>query len=302
MKFQIAFDQTGDTIPFISLNDQILEFYVDYLTVQNLNSFELLSPQTSVDMSEKIHSLNDTIKKNNALLKILLDRPMEMVEDLEYLDQLRLSKYHADWVNTLRLDILYDIDAKRQQYNYTGLVEKIHNLFPDDIRHPAVSTVLLRLGYKNIHDKINFDIHDIEDLFNQVDYKVKNQDWVAVENPFLHQGLNHHRANFKLSFHHPGRTLYNKFLYQDNVVDITEHNDENNYRELLGFVDLNLLPPESIEMSPEYIKWCRAQNRVPLGHYLNLGNIPDLAKHLTDYRIVIYRNALKNNSFSIQLT
>jgi hypothetical protein len=54
MKFQIAFDQSGDTIPFVSVNDQILEFYVDQLSVQNLNSFELVSPQIMFDLSKKI--------------------------------------------------------------------------------------------------------------------------------------------------------------------------------------------------------------------------------------------------------
>jgi hypothetical protein len=297
MKFQIAFDQTGDTIPFISVNDQILEFYVEYLTVRNFNSFELLSPYTAVDISKKIRSLDDSIKKNNSWMEILLDRTVESASDIEYLDQHRLNRYHADWVNSQ--DILYDIDSKRHQHNHTKMVEKIHDLFPDDIRHPTVVTVLAHLGYKNMYDKINLDIHDVENSFNSIGYKVKNQNWLEVKNPFLHQGLSHHRANFRFSFHHLGRTLYNKFISQDHIL---EHDDENTYNELLGFVDLNLFLPESIEMSPEYIKWCNAQNRTPLGQYLNLGNIPDLDKHLTDYRIIIYRNILKNNSFSIQLT
>lgn len=297
MKFQIAFDQTGDTIPFISVNDQILEFYVEYLTVQNLNSFELLDPQTSIDISKKIRSLDNSIKKNNSWMEVLLDQTIESVSDTEYLDQRRLNQYHADWVNSQSM--LYDIDAKRHQHTHTELVEKIHDLFPDEIRYPTISTVLARLGYENMYDKINHDVHDVENFFNLIRYKVKNQNWMEVKNPFLHQGLDHHRANFRLSFYHLGRTLYNKFLQQDYIV---EHDDENNYNELLGFVDLSLSPPESIEMSPEYIRWCRAQGRVPLGQFLNFGNIPDLDKHLTDYRIVIYRNALKNNSFSIQLT
>jgi hypothetical protein len=297
MKFQIAFDQTGDTIPFISVNDHILEFYVDYLTVRNLNSFELLSAQTAVNISNKILSLHNSIKKNNSWIEVLLDTTIESVSDIEYLDQRRLNRYHADWVNSQ--NILYDIDAKRHLHNHTELVEKIHDLFPDDIRYPTVGTVLAHLGYENMYDKINHDIHDVENFFNQIGYKVKNQNWVEVKNPFLHQGLSHHRANFRFSFHHLGRTLYNKFISQDYIA---EHDDENTYNELLGFVDLNLSPPESIEMSPEYIKWCNAQNRTPLGQYLNLGNIPDLDTHLTDYRIVIYRNILKNNSFSIQST
>jgi hypothetical protein len=297
MKFQIAFDQTGDTIPFVSVNDQILEFYVDYLSDQKLNSFELTSPQTVFDISEKIWALDNDIKKNNQWMKILLDQTIETATELNYLDQDRLNKYHADWVNSQ--GILYDIDAKRQQFNCTGLVEEIHDSFPDDIRYPSVATVLEHLGYSNMYSNINLGIHSIESFFDRLKYQVKNYSWIAVKNPFLHQGLSHNIANFKLSFYHLGRMLYDKFVNQSSIQ---EYNDENTYNELLGFVELSLQPPQSCEMSPEYVEWCKSQKREPLGQYLNLGNILDLDKHLTDYRIVIYRNGLKNNSFSIQLT
>lgn len=297
MQFQIAFDQTGDTIPFTSVNDQILEFYVDQLTTQNLNSFEILSPQVAVDMSEKILDLDQAIKKNNSWMQVLLEQTIEPGSTLEYLDQRRLNQYHADWVKSQH--ILYDIDANRHKHGYTDLVETIHDLFPDDIRFPTIGTVLMHLGYRELYNKINLGIHDIENLFHDVKYKVKNQNWVEINNVFLHQGLSHNHANLKLSFHHLGRTLYDAFVAQDYIL---EHDDENNYNQLLGFVELSLRPPESMAMSPEYIRWCESRNRVPLGQYLNLGNIIDLHNHLTDYRIVIYRNILKNNSFSIQLT
>jgi hypothetical protein len=230
-------------------------------------------------------------------MQILLDRPAETLTDLDYLDQDRLNQYHANWANSQ--SVVYDIDAKRRQYNYTGLVEKIHDLFPDDIRYPSIGTVLQHLGYKDMDDAINRNVHNIEDFFIILKYRVKDHAWVEFENPFLHQGLSHDTANFKLSFNHLGRTMYNKFL---NRSYIQQYNDENNYNEFLGFVELSLLPTQSFDMSPEYIEWCKSQQREPLGQNLNFGNIPNLDKHLTDYRIVIYRNSLKNNSFSIQLT
>jgi hypothetical protein len=297
MKFQIVFDQTGDSIPFVSVNDQILEFYVNHLASQNLNTFELLSQSSSADISHKIRALDTSIKENNQLIKVLLDQTVELASDQEYLDQARLNKYHADWVDSQYKT--YDIDSKRHQHAHTELVEKIHTLFPDDIRYPSIGTVLKHLGHSDNYNKINLSIHGIEDFFKMIKYKVKSPDLVEVKNPFPHQGLSHQSANFRLSFHHLGRTLYNKFLSRD--LDL-RYNDENNYNELLGFVDLSLQSPESIEMSAEYKDWCRSQNRMPLGQYLNLGNILDLDQHLTDYRVVIYRNVLKNNSFSIQLT
>ena len=297
MKFEIVFEQTGDTIPFVSLNDQILEFYVNYLTVQNLNSFELLSPHTALSMSEKICALDNSIKQNNTWMEILLDRTVKPMQDLEYLNQDLLNQYHADWVTSQ--GIVYDIDAKRKQHRYTGLTEQIHDLFPDNIRYPEIATVLKNLGYSDAYDKINLGIHSIEMMFDMLKYRVKNQNWVSVKNPFLHQGLSHNTSNLKLAFNHLGRTLYNKFLCQDNTLACE---DENNYHELLGFVELSLCRPESIDMSAEYIEWCKSHQRVPLGVNLNFGNIPNLDKHLADYRIVIYRNSLKNNSFSIHLT
>ena len=297
MRFEIVFEQTGDTIPFVSLNDQILEFYVNYLTVQNLNSFELSSPRTALGMSEKICALDNSIKQNNTWMEILLDRTVKPMQDLEYLNQDLLNQYHADWVDSQ--DIVYDIDAKRKQHCHTGLAEQIHDLFPDSIRYPKIGTVLQHLGYSDAYDKINLDIHSIESMFNRLKYQVKNQNWVSVKNPFLHQGLSHNTSNLRLAFNHLGRTLYDKFLSQDNTLAC---GDENNYHELLGFVELSLGRPESIDMSAEYIEWCESNRRAPLGVNLNFGNIPNLDKHLTDYRIVIYRNSLKNNSFSIHLT
>jgi len=297
MRFEIVFEQTGDTIPFVSLNDQILEFYVNYLTVQNLNSFELSSPQTALNMSEKIRALDNSIKQNNNWMEILLDRTVKPMLNLEYLNQDLLNQYHADWVNSQ--DIEYDIDAKRKQHRHTGLTEQIHDLFPDDIRYPKIGTILQHLGYSDAYDKINLDIHSIELMFNKLKYQVKNQNWVSVKNPFLHQGLSHNTSNLRLTFNHLGRSLYEKFLSQDNTLGCR---DENTYHELLGFVELNLWRPESIDMSAEYIEWCESHQRVPLGVNLNFGNIPNLDKHLADYRIVIYRNSLKNNSFSIHLT
>jgi len=295
MKFQIAFAQTGDTIPFVSLNNQILDYYVDYLTVQNLNNFELFL--SAGDISKKIREFDSNIKRNNSWMQILLDHPMQTLSDLDYLDQDRLNQYHANWVNNQ--SVLYDIDAKRRQHNYTGLAEKIHDLFPDDIRFPPIGTVLQQLGCKDMDDVINLNVHSIENFFKILKYRVKDHAWVEFENLFLHQGLSHNTANFRLSYNHLGRHLYDKFL---NRSSIQQYNDENNYNEFLGFVELSLLPPQSFDMSPEYIEWCKSQQREPLGQNLNLGNIPDLDKHLTDYRIVIYRNILKNNSFSIQLT
>ena len=297
MKFLLVFAQSGDFIPFESVNDSILEFYIDYLNIHTFNEFVANNSQYGNVISHHIKALQNNIKDVNQWIELILDNKIEPLSDHDCLNQDILNRYHADWAN--RQAQPYDIVAKRQQYNYSGLAEQLHDCYPDEIRFPPFSDVIAKLSVQETYYNININIHSIEMLFNNVRYRVNNQNWVSVKNPFLHQGLSHNVANFRIAFNHLGRTLYNKFLHRD--VDL-QYQDENTYNELLGFVDLNLNRPESIKMSTEYVTWCKSQGRVPLGNNLNLGNIPDLDKHLTDYRLVIYRNLLKNNSFSIQLT
>jgi hypothetical protein len=102
-----------------------------------------------------------------------------------------------------------------------------------------------------------------------------------------------------LGFRHLGRTLYNKFNNFDLNLD---YQDENTFDQLLGFVEIGLKMPQTVELSKEYISWCKQHNKIPSGDYLNIGNIPELYSNLTKYRQVMYRNSLQNNSFSIQLT
>jgi hypothetical protein len=80
-----------------------------------------------------------------------------------------------------------------------------------------------------------------------------------------------------------------------------KHNDENSFDQLLGFVDLKLLPAQTIPLSREYQQWCQSINQVASGDNLTLGNIPDLPDRLTEYRHLIYKNLKNNNNFSIHL-
>jgi hypothetical protein len=80
-----------------------------------------------------------------------------------------------------------------------------------------------------------------------------------------------------------------------------EHDDENSFDQLLGFVDLKLLPAQTIPLSQEYQQWCRTMNQVVCGNNLTLGNIPDLHERLTEYRQLIYKNLKSNNNFLIHL-
>mgnify|MGYP003336199393 CR=1 FL=1 len=296
MQFQIVFDRTGDVILFDSVNDEILEYYINCLNVQNHNSFELTYPDVASKIQSSIHSLHHSILQANEWTQTLLDCIIPTGSDLDYLDPDRLNDYHANWANSLVQP--YDIDSKRQQHNFSGLVEQIHDQFPDDIRYPTLGTVLKNLNLLDSYEKINLDIHAIEQSFNVIRYNIRSQVPVEFKNPFKNQGLSNNHANIRLSFNHLGRTLYNKFINQGTKV---EFRDENNYNELIGCVDLILQPSQSINMSEEYKTWCRSQQREPLGQWLNFGNICDLDQNIAKYRAIVYQNILKKNNFTIQL-
>jgi hypothetical protein len=171
-------------------------------------------------------------------------------------------------------------------------------MFPDEIPEPPVGVIVDKLGFKEQYNSINLDLHRLEFLFSKIKFQVANNKWVEFTNPFSKDLLTNDISNFSLAFNHLGRTLYNKFLYFDHNLDC---NDENSFNELLGFVELQLEPAQTIPLSAEYINWCISHNKVPSGHRLPIGNIPNLINHLTEYRKIVFRNTLQNNSFSIQL-
>jgi hypothetical protein len=294
MNFSLVFDQTGDVIPFTPVNQELLEFYLDCLNQQKFNNFFSADQTHGQKILDKINLLHSRIVEINQWLYDLLDKQIEIYNKEEYLSQWVLNKLHADWVNSMSLT--YDIQKKRKQVNFSVFAEQLHDMFPDKITHPPLGEVLSKLGLFDLYTSLNRLIHDLEIMFDNIDYTV-SRDWVKIsDNPFSKNIITNNQANIKISFHHLGRTLHNKFLYFDTNL---EHNDENCYNELLGFVTLSLAPAQTIPLSVEYNNWCQQHNKIPSGEFLNIGNIPDLYENVTKYRTIIFRNLLSNNSFSI---
>jgi hypothetical protein len=171
-------------------------------------------------------------------------------------------------------------------------------MFSDDIPSPPVGVVIQKLGMKNFYDNINLDLHELESAVAKNKFCTADQSWIEFENIFGTDILTNNINHFSLSFNHLGRTLYNKFLQFDHDLVF---DDENSFDQLLGFVEITLQPAQTIPLSVEYVDWCCAHNKTPSGDKLNIGNIPDLPKRLTDYRKIIFQNTLQNNTFSIQL-
>ena len=296
MHFSIVFKNTGDSIPFTSIYPDVVEYYVDYLDKNNLNNF-LIDENSGLKIQQAITDLKNTTIGINQWIDKLIDRSIPIFTDEEYLNQHNLNQLHADWANSQYM--VYNVQQKRNQYPGNTIVEEVHDLFPDNIQFPTIGTVLSNLKLSSEYNELNLKVHNLEIQFNDLKFKIAGHSWVQFNNPFDKRILTNNLANLRLSFHHLGRTLYNK--YQTFDTDL-QYNDENSYNELLGYVSLHLVPPQTIPLSKEYTDWCVAHNKIPSGDYLNIGNIPDLKKHLKDYRLVVFRNLLQYNSFSINLT
>jgi hypothetical protein len=297
MKFSLAFENSGDVIPLQTINNKtadVLCYYVDHLNEQNLNKFALFNSGNKIDQA--IKKLHATIGECNEFIYELLDYYIPTYSAEDYLDQRVLNKLHADWVNSQ--SIQYNIIEKRKKYNNSVQAELIHTMFPDEIPDPPLATIIDKLGFKNSYNNINLDVHALESLLSKIKFVTADHPWVEFTNPFGSEILTNDIGNFSLSFNHLGRTLYNKFLWFDHSL---EFDDENSFDQLLGFVEINLQPPQSIPLSNEYVAWCRTHNKVPSGDNLNIGNITNLQARLTDYRKIIFQNTLQNNIFSIEL-
>ena len=293
MNFSLVFQNSGDLIPFRTISNQsaeLLTYYVENLNDLNLNKFS--SPVGS-KIEHGINKLHSVIVECNKFSYELLDQFIDTHPLEEYLDQRNLNKLHADWANWQTVG--YNILEKRKRYN-SQQSELIHSMYPDDIPEPTLASVMSNLGFLKIYDSINPDIHSLESLVSNIKFSVG--EWIKFPNPFSKSMLTNDICNFRLSFNHLGRTLYNKFRFFDQNL---EFDDENSYNELLGFVDVNLVNPQTIPLSNEYVVWCNQHTRVPIGDHLNIGNIPNLLENLTNYRKIIFRNTLQNNAFTIQL-
>jgi hypothetical protein len=296
MNFSLTFDNSGDSINFVSTNHDLVEYYVDQLNQRKANSFCIQNSAWVDAVTQDIDHLHTVLEEINTWIEELTDWRYDVFESEDYLNQKNLNKFHADWVKSQNQ--IYNIDAKRIKNNFEGIVEYIHDMFPDDERFVMLGNLLNKLNRAQQYDQINYAVHKLESKFNQINFGMSDGSWQEFSNIFDKSILTNNIANFNLTFNHLGRTLYNKFQTFDLNL---EHDDENSFDQLLGFVDLTLLPAQTIPLSGEYQQWCQSMNRVAYGNNLTLGNIPDLPDRLTEYRQLIYKNLKNNNNFSIHL-
>jgi hypothetical protein len=295
MNFSIVFDNTGDSIPFKSVNTEILEYYVEFLNSNDGNHFECFN-SPSANIQQIIAELKQVSIELNQWIPEILDCEILVYSDDEYLDPTNLNQLHADWVVSQTVN--YDIDTNRKAKGPSSLADKIHNYFPNDIRFPTIDQVIDSIGKTTQYQQINVLVHKLEVLFNLLTFQSADKFYLCTNNVFDKQKvLTNDFGNLRMMFMHSGRSRYDKFTNFDR-----QFADENTYDQLIGYVSLHLIQPETVPFSNEYISWCQQVNKPPLGERLNFGNIPDIQSRLKDYRVVVLRNLSQYNKFSIQLS
>jgi hypothetical protein len=301
MKFSLVFENSGDSIPFtVIANEELFEFFVDKSNASSNNLFsnnKLLADK----IDQQITHLHWAISKTNEVLYSLIGKSFEQQNILDnYLDQDFLNKTHADWVFS-QLDIV-DIDKMRFSNDHTvaSIGNKLHELYPDEIRQIKTAPAMEKLGYIYPYEEVNLGVHGLELLFNKrnLEYSSVNK-WDVFENPFRNNMIsNNDIVNFSFGYTYVGRQYYNKFEQFDNDLVYKDHY---NYETLEYSFQLNLANPQTIPYSKEFVAWTKKTGAELITNQLPIANTDNLTKNLFEYRKILYRNSRDNNQATIIL-
>lgn len=296
MKFSLVFDNSGDVLPFeVKYNHDLFEYFVEQNN-QNLFSNDRVLFN---DLDKKLTQLHWAISKTNEVLYDLVNTSFKQQTDLEnYLDQKFLNSIHSDWVFCHQHNV--DIDKLRFSSNLSQAKfgAQLHEIYPDDIRFPAVAPALEKIGYLYPYHEVNMGVHRLEHSFKNLEFKADNK-WNVIDNPFFDSLVtNNDVINFSFGYTYVGRQYYNKFRFFDTKL---ECNDHYNYETLEYAFQLNLSMPETIPFSNEATQWANSQGIKLVAEQIPIANIVDLEDNLFEYRKVLYRNSRDNNRARIIL-
>lgn len=301
MKFSLLFDNSGDTLPFdVKYNHELLEFFVHTSNQYSQNSF-INDGALQREVDQKLTHLHWAITKTNEVLHDLIGISFSQQPNLEnYLEQTFLNKTHCDWAlsqsNTVDIDKLRfsNISSKAKLGN------RLHDIYPDEIRFPKIAPVLEKLGYIYPYEEVNMGVHRLENLFNRANLEFKaDSKWEVFKNPFVDSMVaNNDVVNFSFGYTYVGRQRYNKFRFFDTKLEFADHY---NYETLEFAFQLNLYRPETIPFSDEALTWAKQHGIKLVGEQIPIGNLENLESNLFDYRKILYRNSRDRNRAKIIL-
>tara|TARA_B110000503_G_scaffold82014_1_gene125219 strand:+ start:278 stop:1186 length:909 start_codon:yes stop_codon:yes gene_type:complete len=299
MKFSLVFENSGDSIPFTVVeNLDLFDFFVKKINSESKNVFDN-NFQLSKEIDKKLNDINWSLSKTNEVLYSLINQSFEQKDKLvDYLNQDFLNKTHCDWVFSQKK--LVDINAMRfsNQHDIAAIGNKLHEVYPDEIRIITIAEALTKLGYIYPYEEVNMSVHRLESCFkkNNLEFSGKSK-WEVFDNPFKDSIVsNNNIVNFSFGYTYVGRQFYNKYEYFDTEL---VYNDHYNYETLEYSFQISLDKPQTIPFSKEFLVWCQEQNVNPVSTQIPLANIIDLEKNLFEYRKILYRNSKQNNQTSI---
>lgn len=296
MKFYLVFEQSGDNIPFVSENSDLLEYYINFINHEKINKFSPIH-NLAEDFITELQNIQDVLLQYNKTESSEFTGKFSVVNNLEdFLNQEYLNAIHYQWVHSNHREYTF---STIKELNVNNKYQLLVDQLPDNDDNIPASEIVYKYNTQELYFDINQAIHSVESLFKNIQYQGDyNADWnwKEIKNIFPKKYTSNCTSNLKISFNHCGRTLYDKFLNQSGTVF---YDDENTYNQLLGFLSLSLHPVETIHYSQEYLDWCSNIKREPGGDNLNIGYIPNLPDHLTEYRKIIYRNTLSQNKFQL---
>jgi hypothetical protein len=301
MKFSLVFENSGDTIPFtVIANERLFDFFVNKVNHDQQNLFSNNKMLANV-IDKRINELHWAISKTNEVLYSLIKKSFEQQDQLaNYLDQNFLNKTHADWVFSQQDKM--NIDRLRFDSNHqiAALGNKLHDVYPDEIRDITTAEAMDKLGYLYPYEDVNMAVHRLERSFDQQNLEFSaDAKWKIFNNPFVDDMIsNNDIVNFSFGYTYVGRQYYNKFEYFDNNLTYQDHY---NYETLEYSFQLNLKKPQTIPYSKEFLEWASNNGVKPITNQIPIANIDNLDSNLFEYRKMLYRNSKAGNKATIKL-
>jgi len=300
MRFNLVYKNSDDTIEFeTKYNSELIHWFIEQANQKNYNNF-LVSNTIANQIDKRISHCHWALSKTNEVLYDLIGVAFpENTNLLDYLNQDFLNTQHKNWVFSQLKTV--DIDKLRLSENKSqaALGWKLHDIYPDEIRHPILADVLAHLGFVYAYEEVNMSVHEIEKLFTRnIEFK-SDAKWNIIDNPFKDTFIsNNDIVNFSFGYTFVGRQYYDKWHNWDtNLLN----NDHYNYETLEWAFQVNLDRPQTIPYSREFLQWCEDKNVPAITEQIPVANIVNLEDNLHNYRRILYKNAKQNNQCFLEI-
>ena len=300
MKFNLVFENSGDTIPFeVYANHDLFEHFVDQLENTDRNWFS-----NHLNFSKQVDSKTQVLRRSvaqvNDVLNTLINTQFQLDNDV-CISQNNLNQLHCAWAKSQENEI--DIDALRfsEHTDKNQLGKQLHELYPDNIRTVYLGEVLSKLNLSQAYHLVNIGVHQLESTWQDTDILTftSGNRYDKIHHQFENLYANNDSCHFSFAYTFVGRQYYDKFLNYDTELQFDDHY---NYQYLEHTFNLSLRQKETRPFGNEFLNWCNTNNVPPIGNKLPIANITNLNRlTIHDYVKLLYRNIANDNHVYIDI-